>query len=744
MKTHSSPTAVFARSLLTCALGAAFAQGTLAQERSGILEEIVVTAEHREASLQETQISITAFSGETLTDLGISSGLDLSQYVPNLTAQPFVGGRTGVGFNIRGVGDFETLITFDPAVSVYLDNVLIAKNTGALLDVLELERIEVLRGPQGTLYGRNTMGGAVNYITKNPSNEFEGSLNLSVGNYGRRDIRGMLNVPLLGADSPIGELNLRVNAASLNRDGIQTNRYEPVGQSELGTVDRDVARIHLLWRPVDNVDIKYSYDRTRIDEIPQTVWVTGTNVIGAGPFVAPYTEKESRRPRGGYFNAEHRGVTDVDGHSLTAAWHINDNLTLHAITGYREMENYSKSDSDGTPLALLATEDLQSYDSLSQEFRAVGTALDERLDYSMGIYYMREEGDAFNNTIASGNSGINVATYKNEALAVYGQATYTLAERWKLTAGVRYTEEDREMSKARLSAPYLPPMSLSAIRRDPVLSAGVFPDADKSFSQMSPMASLSYNWSDDIMTYVKVSSGYQSGGFNIRDVSPIDFVEGFDEETLVAYELGLKSTLADRYQLNAALWFSDYEDKRVNNFNPETLGNVVRNAGEVEIWGVELEFLAQLTDNLYGGVNYGHTDPKYVKYDDGRGNDLSNRSNFPQTPRNSAHAFLGYEQPVSMGVFKARLDWTYRDTIRFLVAQPELNSSGSLQLLNARVSLDDIAGYGNSRMRLSAWVKNITNEGYWDFGINLYNSFGFNVNTYGEPRTFGVDVEFKF
>lgn len=272
----------------------------------------------------------------------------------------------------------------------------------------------------------------------------------------------------------------------------------------------------------------------------------------------------------------------------------------------------------------------------------------------------------------------------------------------------------------------------------------VFPRAHDTFSKISPMISFGYNWTDDIMTYFKISSGYQSGGFNARDDKWTDFVTGFDEEDLLAYELGVKSVLAGRYQLNGALWLSDYDDKRVNQFNPVTLASVQRNAGKVKIWGLELELLAQLADNLQAGVNYGYVDHKYREYVDPRLGDLSDRSNFPYSPRNTASAFIAYDYPLNFGVLRARLDTTYRDEMTFLVPQPERNSSSSLQLWNARVTLDEIKGPGDSVVRVSAWGKNLTDEGYWNFGVNLYDSFGFDFNTYGEPRTFGLDIELDF
>ncbi len=756
---------LFTKSLLATAVAASLP--AMAQQRAA-LEEIVVTAEHREASLQDTQISISAFSADAIAELGISNGLDMGQFVPNLNAQAFVGGRTGVSYNIRGIGNAETIITFDPAVSVYIDGILIAKNTGSLLDVLELERIEVLRGPQGTLYGRNTMGGAVNYVTKKPHDEFEGSIKATVGNYNQRDLRGMLNVPILGADSGIGELNMRVSAATLNRDGTQKNTLPGAPQDELGTRDREVAMLHLQWRPIDPVTVTYSYDRTRIREHQESSWATTTNPnfgpgpLGVGPAVAPYAQSEGTRPRRGTFDDPFNAITDVDGHALTVAWDIADNMTLHSLTGYREMSNFGEQDSDGTPLPLLYTRDVQENESFSQEFRLVGTTLEERLDYSAGLFYMDEEGDVFNETRTGFGPGVNIAKYHNEAWAAYGQFTYHFTDRLNATFGLRYTEEDREMDKiATFGTNFQPAVFYDDVRdvyagnNCTVNPSGtlncnntLFPKASRSFSNVSPMVSVSYHWTEDLMTYAKVSSGYQSGGFNARDATWADFQNGFDEETIIAYELGLKSTWDNRVQLNGALWFSDYDDKRVNQFNTETLASIQRNAGKVEIWGVELEMLAQLTDQWQVGVNYGHVNHQFKEYDfvnpDGSTTDLSGNSNFPYSPRNTASAHIAYEVPTDWALFRARLDWSYRDNMTFLVPQPERNSSGPVQLLNARASLDDIKGPGNTSMRVSLWAKNLTNEGYWNFGVNIYDSFGFDINTYGEPRTFGADLELRF
>lgn len=735
------PGIAYSRSKLLIAMSiAAAGVPTWAQTQSvrggPLLEEVIVTAEHREVSLQDTQISMSALSSDDIQELGISSGADITHIVPNVTVTELSSGRSGYAVNMRGIGQNESLLTFDPAIGLYIDDVLIPKSTGSMMDVLDMERMEVLRGPQGTLYGRNTMGGTLNIVTRRPSNELGGSLKLTLGKYDQRDLRGNLNIPLLGADSALGELNMKISAATLNRDGLLKNTYENALQSEFATRDRNVGRLQLLWLPSDRMEVMYSYDITRIDEIPDLLIPTIANPDRtAGPMVEPYLESPSERPRNVQIGDYTFAKTDAEGHSLHVSYDLSDSVTVKSITAHRTMENTSAADSDGTPLEITGTEDDQSYDFFSQEFRLLGSAFDARLDYAMGLFYMDESGDVDAGTRIYGNLTRQIADFDNKNWAVYGQATYALTNRLRLTAGVRYTEEDREMSKVSISATGV---------------TTVFPKASGRFDNVSPMVSVSYDWTEDVMTYFKVATGFQSGGFNSRDAAVADFIQGFEEEKLTSYELGLKSYLGGQVRLNAALWFSDYDDKRVNQFNPETLASVVRNAGVVEIYGAEVELLTQLTEHWQLGVNYGYTHAEFKKYDapdsanPGQVLDLKDVTSFPYTPEHDASISLVYEQPLDFAVLRARVDWSYKDNMNFLAALPERNSQKAYDLWNLRLSLDNISGPANTDIRVSAWVKNLTDRGYWNQGVASYNGLGFDKNNYGEPRTVGVDLSVAF
>lgn len=770
----------------TLALAVALATPALAQE-SGMLEEIIVTAEHREVSLQDTQISISAFDSQTIEDMGIRSTVDLGQAAPNLVINSLQGGKSGVAINMRGIGQNETLAAYDPAVGLYIDDVLIAKSVGAVIDILDIERVEILRGPQGTLYGRNTMGGTVNFVSKKPVDTFEGRITATLGDYGQQDLVGVLNVPLMSADSGLGALNLRVTAASIERDGLTDNDYR--GESsynpplfydgdlygkggddnpalrkvnrELETKDRDVIFMHLGWEPTDDLSLLYTYDRTRIDEVPGTPWTTAVNLeTSAGNLLVPYNiGRGADRPDSIAVDGAHLAETEVDGHSLQLDYAINDSLTIKSITAQREMDNFATADSDGSPLSIIQTVDYNSTEQFTQEFRLTGDVMDNRLSFTTGLFYMNEEGDVDSRVDVFALAGPipgpsrNIGDFENESWAIYGQATYAINEQWSVTVGARYTDEEREMSKVYR------PSALDKLQRG-------YPDeidfgtTKGDFDNFSPMASVSYYLDDDIMTYFKVSTGFQSGGFNIRDVNigetspgvfePTSFDKGFDEETMIAYELGMKADFLDRFRVNAALWFSDYEDKVLSNFDPQTLSNNLQNAGEVDIYGLELEVLAQLSEAIQLGLYYGLQKPEYKKYDslqpdpDNPGDfitvDLTD-TNFVYSPENSVGTFLSYERDVGFGLFRARADWSWKDDYFFM---GDSNGQESYSIWNARASLEEIALVGDTTLRVSVWGKNLGDESYYFNGVDIFNSFGFDINLYAEPRTYGVDLEVSF
>lgn len=746
-RTHLPPAVTVAITTLAGGIAPALAQGDETVRRSGI-DEIVVTAQRREASLQDTDIAISAFTEGALRDMGIASYGDMGDFVPNMLTHETVG-TAGAAVNIRGMKNAETLITFEPKVAVYLDGVLLGKNTGSAFDILDLERVEVLRGPQGTLYGRNTVGGAINLITRKPKDEFGGSVAVTLGSYDQRDIKGTLNVPLIGpngllSDSAASTLNLRATWATLKRDGYWKN-YGPSGDGELGDKDRDAAYIQLQWQPSDRISVLYAYDMTDADEkgTPRPATFVRDSFIPAIPYLADIAQHiATDNDFSTNFDFPQIQKLEAEGHSLTADFELTDRLSLVSITAYRELENTAWGDSDGTPLLIRGSTQGSEHEMLTQEFRFVGNAFDDRLKYVIGAFYMHEKGDLYNGNILANGSDLNMADFKNDIGALFVEGTYSLTDRLDLTLGARYTEEKREMAKQAYQLPqgqYFP--TLADV---PHIDA----ESDReTWSDVSGTVSLSYRWTEDLMTYAKVAKGFASGGFNARAANETAFHRPFDEETLISYEVGLKSTWFDsRLLLNAAMFHNDYQDLQVNQFDPISAVNNFSNAGDATINGFELEVQAQVTEHLQLGGSYGYLDPKYENFIAADGTDLS-QSYWAHSPKHNAHLFARYVIPdaFARGDFSARIDWMYQDDIRMLTLNPvpygEPNSQEAYDHINARLTLDRMQGLGNGDLSVSLWVKNLTNESWRTTGVNFVT---YAINSWGPPRTWGLDINYSF
>lgn len=699
------------------------------------IEEIIVTAERREASLQETAISISVMDEKTLAEYGSSRLVELGDFAPNVKMHEMPG-KAGAATSMRGFYNAETIATFDPKVALYLDGVLIGKNTGSAFDILDLERVEILRGPQGTLYGRNTTGGAINMITRKPTDVLEGSLSVTMGAYNQRDLKGSVNVPLLGAngvlsDSAQSSLNLKVTLGTLNRDGYWDN---PVWGNEPGDKNRDVAHVQLHWLASDALSVMYAYDKTDIDEVPWPGQVVGYNPVTQAQ-LAPYMGDggSSDRP----MDADSWMEADIEGHGLTVEWALDENLSLVSITALRKMENDSYTDSDATPRFVFHNQAGDKIDTFTEELRLVGSAMDSRLEYVAGGFFMDEDiKDSYSVNIMPRfgmlKSGL-FATAKNEIWALFGQVTYDLTDRLELAGGLRYTKEDRQMTRNDWS--FIPAFGTNTVT--------FIGDVDKNFYNTSGMLSLSYKWNEDLMSYAKVSTGYASGGFNPRSPTPALFSIGYDEETVISYEVGLKSSwLEDRLLFNVAVFYNDFKDLQVPMLTADARNNL-GNADKATIKGFEAEVRAVPIENLEIGGGYGYLDPEYETFFDPFGNNVKNNE-WAQAPQDSLNFFSRYVVPafLSLGDLSLRLDWSYRSKYSLLTSPG--NMVGSYDFLNARIGLDEMRGPGETTFSVAIWGKNLTDELYYTSGYNLVSSLGFNTRYVGAPRTFGIDLTMRF
>lgn len=691
------------------------------------LDEIIVTAQKREESLQDTPISLQAFGSDELEAKGIYTIADLRANVPNLQLTPHPSNTTALRVFMRGVGNNDAQLSQDPSVAVYLDGVYVARSQGLTMEVADIERVEVLRGPQGSLYGRNATGGAINFITRAPAlGQFEFSQSLTSGNYNLLRSRTMVGVPL-------GE-KAAVQLAYLNAGKHGFVKNEGTGKRRFGEQDRDAWQLSALWEPTDALQARYSYDRSQIDD--------------TSSFVAavPLYPAQAKRPRHGSPYVQDLRPNDItaQGHTLTLEWALSDALTLKSISGYRKLDNenfqnYLTGANPAIPtMALSLSTTRYSQDQKSQEFQLIGDAFDDRLEYVAGIYWFDEKADGRGRSATPPRRTVASTTYRieNTAYAVYAQGTYTptvLDDRLHFTLGGRWSKDERHSRVLELTS--------TAGGPGVVTRQG---DGNKDFNDFSPTAVLAYDLLENTNVYAKVVKGYKTGGFNERASSSARFAEGFDPETLLSYELGIKSELWERrLRVNAAVFRADYKDIQINvQSDPgNTRITDVLNAGKAVIDGVELDVTALLTEGLSVSLNYGYLNARYKEIKDVRGADIASAFEFVNAPQHNYNASVEYEfPPTPIGVVSARLDYSWQDR-KFSGSSvvPTRYIIDDYGLLNARVGLSEIP-VGVGELRVAVWGRNLENKDYY---LDHFNA-GMPSAIFGDPRSYGIDVVYEY
>ncbi|TNF35411.1 MAG: TonB-dependent receptor, partial [Gammaproteobacteria bacterium] len=500
-----------------------------------VLEEVIVTAQKKSESLQDAPIAISAFTSERLEQMGTSTAADIGNFTPNAVIAPSFGSSNNIRATIRGVGTAEPSLAIDPKVGIYLDGVYIARNAGAIFDIVDLERVEVLRGPQGTLWGKNTTGGAVNLVTSKPAEEFGFKQQLSAGDFGY--FKSVTTVDT----GRHGDVSARVSYMRRETDGWATN-YNPQSEKDLGSEDVEAVKFSVRWDVTDNFAIDYGYDQTNSSAVAMPVQVASVNSFAAAnpaintialrPFAAPafydvgnvFTQMAALannhdRLDKFYMDGTLPEHVDIKGHNLTMTWNVGD-VELRSISAYREYDSKGLGlDLDGgtytgtlfnNPLYGFQSSNVKSSQQASQEFQMLGELLDGDLDYVVGLYYFEEDGREDNPWIISfwvptfGPSNIqNIGTWGNwfemesQSQAIYGQFTYDFTDRLALTVGMRYTEDEK---------------SLVISQRDPGI---LFDQKDsEDWDKFTGAVTLAYALTDDINVYGKVSEGYSAGVYN--------------------------------------------------------------------------------------------------------------------------------------------------------------------------------------------------------------------------------------
>ncbi len=719
----------FNRNALTTAIalstaglsGLVSAQDNAPSTTATLMEEIVVSARGIEEGLQDAPIAVSAFTGETLDYRGVDSLDQIERFVPSLTLQnnpSFGGASNSAAIYLRGVGQKEFLPTTEPGVGLYVDGVYVARSVGAILDIVDIDRLEVLRGPQGTLFGRNTIGGAISIATRKPQpgGDFEGSLAAAAGTDSLVHLRGTVHVPVNE------RIALRASVASMTQDGY-VDRTDGI---DLGNDDTIAGRVSLAFQPHDDFAALITVDMTRDRENGPAMELLGidftdlsqlqgvvlappppmafihnvtTAAMGPGqPCAATdpagngitsnpaspncYDSRYVGADKSNEGTAPAYSETDVFGLSATLDYNLSENLAIRSITAYRELDSDFARDGDHSPHRISQFEDMLEQDQFTQELQLLGTY--DRMNWILGLYYFSEDGNNVNTldfTVSNFRSG---GAFDNTSWAAFAQATYDMTDRFHLTLGARYTDEDKAFTPDQIIynnyfagfSNLVPPGNPLAALDAPFLQAGsrILPLLEKeiSISEFTPMANVSFDLSDKVMLYATYSEGFKSGGFTQRVFPPIvagftappgtpdlDLIPTYEPEFVDVLEAGFKMDLLDGLlRLNGAFFKTNYEELQVQVFN--SVAPVTQNIGEASIEGFELELSASPAEDWFIEGSLSLLDAEYDTID--TANTLIFESNeFERVPETTASLGLSREFSISdAGTLLLRADWSYR------------------------------------------------------------------------------------
>ena len=743
----------------------------------GKIEEVIVTATKKAENLQTVPIAITAVTGTQLDDRGVLDISEIAETTPNLQfeiGQPTSGLRGAPVIFMRGLGQDDFVIVGDPGVGVYVDGVYVGRTMGAVLENIDVERIEVLRGPQGTLFGKNTIGGAINMITKRPSDETERSLSLGIGEDGYNEVRYTAS-GLVGENS-----KARVSVLRRERDGyVKLKQYENFygGSNEITSM-----RASLLIEPSDDLKVDLAFDYTDEEGSPSAASVQGawgtiaTDNLGGNPQLGafariwnafktgadrasclsaagqssnpacmgpqwtpnnPYESDQLFADRAGN-KLEPTNTMEVMGASMTITKDLS-NGQFKSITAYREFDSVIFNDVDFTPHISFANNHPEfSQDQVSQEFQLTGTANDGNSEYLLGSYYFDESGlEYIMNQIALPFVTVDGFWYQdiwrninNDAKAVYGSWKHRLSEKLTVTLGGRHTTSTKSFNLVTERA------------------TGIqVQNGEMEEKEFTPNLNFGYEISDDTYSYFTYSEGYRDGGYPARFVGQVpDPLPFYDAEFVKSYEVGLKTYLNDRKtRLNLAYFLTDYSDMQVTANPPATIGSETTkdNLGDSEISGLELELQALLSENLSLDLSAAWLNDKVKSVPGGvlmsGPFPIDQDSDLIYTPDFSFSIALNHSVDLGSGTLDSRVQYSAKDDYYHSIT----NIPESLETDHKVVNMSMRYQPNNADWEVSLVGKNITDEDYYTVQ-RQFNNYPFMFGTPKRPRHFTLRYKYNF
>ncbi len=799
------------------------------------LEEITVTSQKREQNLQNVPIAVTAFTGAALQDHAIQDISGLAKLAPNVnldTASPFGGSNQVLSASIRGIGQDDFAINLDPGVGVYVDGIYYARTIGANANLLDVDRVEILKGPQGTLFGRNTIGGAISIVTRNPGDTYEARGDISTGSYNRHDFEATADIPINDA------LSSTITFSSLNRDGYQQripypgassyvsdapNAFHSSGSdtyNTLGGQGENIIRAKLLWKPADDLTVTTEADWTHVHEssVPETLLKTVTSLATPGSaFGAFYNLCVEGRfiptvcgPRGpglsiqnggstGQFAPGNAGVStgnpgifganrlpygdqfitgnpdtsyatgpdfdnmDSFGGAVTADWELNDHTHLKSISGYRRLDWAVGLDADGSPIEINAGGFKEGQHQFSQELQLNGDALDGKLKYAAGLYYFNEAGYEHDYvTLGDGLLQIEgLPKINTSSYAAYSHVDYTVVDNLTLIVGARYSYDHKQIQEFQddlnafdykisglypVSAAYAPLLGFP----NPNNPLQYLPGATvtQNFYVFTPTVGLQYQFTPDLMGYVTYSKGYKDGGWTIRVTQPEPAQPSFGPEKAETYEAGLKSEWLDhRLQVDLAGFYTDYRGIQLN--FQEGISPTIRNAGDADILGLEVESRWLVGDGFSLGATGGYIDAYYTSLENGINYGqacvqpyepcITLGSKLPKTPKFKVSLSPEYMQPLANGAaIRYGVDYTHTSSMFNDAINTSLLRRPTSDIVNASITYISADGH----YEIVVGGTNITNDRFLTTG-NEDTSGGLIYGTYNEPAEWYITLRAK-
>lgn len=685
-----------------------------AEQNAAQLSEVVVTAQRREQDLQKTPVSVSAYTAEDLEAAQIVNGNDVILASPGVVGGRQIANSNAATYFIRGVGQDDANTLVDPAVGVYVDDVYIARQIANNNFLYDVERIEVLRGPQGVLYGRNTSGGAVKIVTKKPEAEWGGSLEAGFGNYNAWELRGVLNAPL--SDS----FYSRTAMFTQQRDGFIRNVTLNERSDDL---DAWGVRQQLRMLGGDNltVDVNGSFTQSN------TVGTTSSNRLISGDdlFVT----------QSGYLNP--RNVVQEARADVTAELR-GETYTFKSVSAFANTKWDFALDFGGAPLPIYVIANEIKSRQFSQEFQLNKSFAGDRVNLTAGVFAFTEKSDNGELTELFGGAVRLLKNYSHNtnAYALYGQAQFKATDRLAFTVGGRFTKEDRDITIDQFI--FDPGAgAFVSLWNDATLDAlGIAREI--SDNDFSPKFGIEYQHSDDLFLYGSYTQGFKSASWNQRANAPSEF-RPFKPEQVKAYEVGAKTYFLDRrVSLNAALFLNDYTDFIVNQINPTTGDFLTTNAAEMRVTGIELEAAAKVLPSVDLTASLAYMDAEYTKLAPGVPFPKSNEPKF--TPKWSSTVGLRWTMwNGSAGDLRFNADYVYQS--RYFVGLQNFESEHAyvLNLFNAGLSFTT----GDERWTGSVYCQNCSNEEYFTTALAAA-ALGFETQIAAPPRTYGARLRYSF